>query len=58
LCFLATRAKHVREIAQQARTIGLWKTFAMEQVSRSVEGDDVAAFVSGLQRNPWLLGDA
>jgi hypothetical protein len=57
-CFLATRAKHVREIAQQARTIGLWKTFAMEQVSRSVEGDDVAAFVSGLQRNPWLLGDA
>ena len=57
-CFFATQAKHVREVARQARTIGLWRTFAMEEVTRSVEHDDLAAFVSGLRRNPWLLGDA
>jgi hypothetical protein len=57
-CFVETRAGHVRKIAGDAATVGLWKTFAIEQVSRSVEGDDLTAFVSGLRREPWLLGDA
>src|SRR5687768_8419020 len=57
-CFVETRANHIRKIGGGARTVGLWKTFVMEQVSRSVQGDDVTAFVAGLLREPWLLGDA
>jgi hypothetical protein len=30
----------------------------MEQVSRAVHGGDVTAFVSTLQRERWLLGEA
>ena len=41
-----------------AITVGLWKAFVMEQVSRAVLDDDLKAFVSGLQREPWLLGEA
>jgi len=57
-CFVQTRAEHIRRIAGQPRTVGLWKTFVMEQVSRSVRGDDVTAFVGALRREPWLLSDA
>jgi hypothetical protein len=57
-CFVETRANHIRTIGGGARTVGLWKTFVMEQVSRSVQGDDVTAFVASLRREPWLLGDA
>ena len=56
--FIETRAEHVRSIAGHARTVGLWKTFVMEQVSRAIQDGDLAAFVSGLQREPWLLSDA
>src|SRR5439155_300073 len=55
-----------------ATTVGLWKGFVMEQVSRAVRswsghntsvtsprGDsDLTAFVRLLQREPWLLGEA
>ena len=57
-CFVETRANHIRKIGGGARTVGLWKTFVMEQVSRSVQGDDVTAFVASLRSEPWLLGDA
>jgi len=57
-CFIETRAGHIRTIAGHATTVGLWKTFVMEQVSRSVEGDEVTTFVSHLRREPWLLSDA
>ena len=30
----------------------------MEQVSRAVHDGDLTAFVSTLQREPWLLGEA
>ena len=30
----------------------------MEQVKRAVHDGDLTAFVSGLQREPWLLGEA
>jgi len=41
-----------------AIAVGLWKAFVMEQVSRAVLDGDLKAFVSGLQREPWLLGEA
>jgi len=36
---------------------GPWKAFVIEQIIRTIHDDDLAAFVSGLQRAPWLLGD-
>lgn len=37
---------------------GPWQAFLMEQVMRAVHDGDLAAFVRGLQREPWLLGEA
>lgn len=56
----------------EGTTVGLWKAFVMEQVSRAVcswsgsrtsvtspRGDrDLPTFVRLLQREPWLLGEA
>lgn len=42
----------------QVAELGLWKVFIMEQLRRTLQDGDVPAFVSGLQREPWLLGDA
>jgi hypothetical protein len=42
----------------QAAALGPWKVFVMEQVRRTVHDRDLTAFVRGLQREPWLLGDA
>ena len=36
---------------------GLWIAFVMDQISRRAHDGDVSAFVSGLQREPRLLGD-
>jgi ankyrin repeat protein len=41
-----------------ATAVGPWKGFVMEQVTRAIHDRDVTAFVSGLRREPWLLGDA
>ena len=41
-----------------ATSVGPWKAFVMEQVSRAVLDGDLTAFVKGLQHEPWLLGDA
>lgn len=35
-----------------------WRVFIMQQARRAVHDGDVTAFVSVLQREPWLLGDA
>jgi hypothetical protein len=56
--FIETRPETVREIGGQATTIGLWKAFVMEQVSRAARDGDVATFVSTFQRERWLLGEA
>ena len=40
-----------------AKRAGLWVAFVMDQVSRAAHDGDVTAFVSGLQREPRLLGD-
>jgi hypothetical protein len=42
----------------QVAALGPWKVFVMEQVTRAIHQRDLPAFVSGLQREPWLLGDA
>jgi hypothetical protein len=41
-----------------ATAVGPWKAFVMEQAKRAVHDRDLTAFVSGLQREPWLLGEA
>jgi len=41
-----------------ATAVGPWKAFVMGQVTRAVLDGDLTAFVRGLQREPWLLGDA
>jgi Ankyrin repeat len=50
--FIETRA------AAHARAVGPWKAFVMERVSRAAHDGDVTAFVSTLQRERWLLGEA
>jgi len=42
----------------RATRVGLWKAFVMAQVSRAIHDRDVEAFVSLLQRESWLLGEA
>jgi hypothetical protein len=37
---------------------GLWRAFLMGQVMRALHDGDLTAFVRGLQREPWLLGEA
>ncbi|HJU72532.1 MAG TPA: ankyrin repeat domain-containing protein, partial [Gemmatimonadaceae bacterium] len=41
-----------------ALTAGPWKAFVMQQVSRALQDGDLTAFVSGIERAPWLLGEA
>src|SRR6185503_13895785 len=38
--------------------VGPWQAFVMQQVMRAVQDGDQPQFVSGLQREPWLLGEA
>jgi hypothetical protein len=40
-----------------AAPAGPWQAFVMEGVMRAVHAPDLAAFVRGLQREPWLLGE-
>jgi hypothetical protein len=41
-----------------ATPAGPWQQFLMGQVMRAVNEGDLTAFVRGLQREPWLLGEA
>ena len=41
-----------------AAAAGPWQAFLMGQVIRAVQDGDLTAFVHGLRREPWLLGDA
>lgn len=50
--FIDTRVAHAMT------AVGPWKAFVMEQVSRAAHDGDVTAFVSTLQRERWLLGEA
>jgi hypothetical protein len=44
--------------APNATAVGPWKGFVMEQVTRAIHDRDLSTFVRGLQREPWLLGEA
>jgi hypothetical protein len=50
--FIDTRVAHA------TAAVGPWKAFVMERVSRAAHDGDVTAFVSTLQRERWLLGEA
>ena len=41
-----------------ATSVGPWQAFLMGQVTRAVHDGDLTTFVRGLQRGPWLLGEA
>ena len=41
-----------------ATPAGPWQAFRMEQVMRAIHDGDLTAFIHGLQREPWLLGEA
>ncbi|HKW47630.1 MAG TPA: ankyrin repeat domain-containing protein [Gemmatimonadaceae bacterium] len=42
---------------RRAIALGPWKTFVIGQVDRAMHERDLTAFVAGVQREPWLLGD-
>ncbi len=37
---------------------GLWQTYVKQQVDHAMRDGDLASFVDGLRREPWLLSDA
>ena len=41
-----------------ATRLGLWRAFVAEQIRRTAQEGDLTAFVRGLRREAWLLGDA
>jgi hypothetical protein len=40
-----------------ATAVGPWKAFVMGQVQRALHDGELAAFIRGLQREPWMLGE-
>ncbi len=44
--------------ASNATAVGPWKGFVMAQVTRAIHDRDLSTFVRGLEREPWLLGEA
>jgi Ankyrin repeat len=42
----------------QVAAVGAWNVFVMEQIQRALHERDLPTFVGGLQREPWLLGEA
>src|SRR5688572_8153926 len=49
---------HVDPDGRHATSVGPWQAFLMGQVARAVHDGDLTTFVRGLQRGPWLLGEA
>ena len=41
-----------------ATALGPWKAFVAEQIRRAAQEGDLTTFARGLQREPWLLGEA
>src|SRR5262245_5174564 len=56
------RAAFVKYFIEQrpahAIAVGPWKAFVMQQAMRAILDGDLDAFVGGLQREPWLLGES
>ena len=58
----ASRSSFVKYFIEKgpsdATTLGLWRAFVVEQIRRTAQEGDLAAFVRGLRHEAWLLGDA
>ena len=50
--------KYLIENGSQYIAHGLQRMLLMHQLARAIAEGDLMAFVSGLQRDPWLLGEA
>jgi hypothetical protein len=42
----------------RAADVGLWRAFVIARITRAIHDRDLAAFVDGLQHEPWLLSAA
>lgn len=42
---------------EYAAAVDLWKAYVMAEITRAVHERDLPAFVAGLRREPWLLGE-
>src|SRR5262249_21159996 len=48
----------IEEGPEHATAVGPWRAFVMGRITSAIHDGDLTAFVSGLQREPWLLGEA
>ena len=58
LAFIRRLIEQGSHYSARATTAGPWQLFLQQQVMRALDDVDLPAFVSGLRREPWLLGDA
>ena len=58
LAFIKSLIDNRSQYFAHATPDGPWQVFLRQQVKRAVHDGDLTAFVSRLQREPWLLGDA
>jgi hypothetical protein len=58
LAFIKSLIEHRSKYFAHATPDGPWQVFLMQQVSRAIHDVDLTAFVSSLQRDPRLFGDA
>jgi hypothetical protein len=58
LAFVSSLVEKRSVYIADVRAAGLWRGFLMGQVRRALHDGDLAVFVRGLQREPWLLGEA
>ncbi|HKE89883.1 MAG TPA: hypothetical protein VKB45_06080 [Gemmatimonadales bacterium] len=58
LAFIKSLIENRSHHFTRAASAGPWQVFVMQTVRRAVHDGDLAAFVSRLQRERWLLGEA
>lgn len=57
IAFVKTLIEDTPRDPRRATALGPWKTFVIGEVEHALHDRDLTAFVAGLQREPWLLGD-
>jgi hypothetical protein len=58
LAFIKSLIENRSQFFAHATPGGPWQVFLRQQVKRAIHDGDLTAFVSRLQREPWLLDDA
>jgi hypothetical protein len=58
IAFIKSLIENRSQYFAHATPAGPWQVFLRQQVKRAVHDGDLTAFVSRLQREPWLLGEA